>query len=92
MLIVRHKGMQLLLKSQFDRKWMIRRKISGICALHFLRDSYSHFDFAGNEYFGQTSGGYIVNHTNVDPDEGMKKGRATWDALNEFGKFSTVVN
>ena len=54
--------------------------------LHFLQDSYSHRAFAGNETWGQASGGEGVDHTNNDPIKAMEMAVATFGALKEFGK------
>ncbi|MGI9066905.1 MAG: Ig-like domain-containing protein [Pyrinomonadaceae bacterium] len=54
--------------------------------LHFLQDSFSHRDFAGNNTWGQATGGQRVDHTNFDPKKAMDMARATFDALLAFGK------
>jgi RHS repeat-associated protein len=54
--------------------------------LHFLQDSYSHADFAGNTTWGQTSGGNSVDHTSFDPDKAMKMARDSYDKLKRFGE------
>jgi RHS repeat-associated protein len=54
--------------------------------LHFLQDSFTHFDFAGNHTWGQFSAGNTVDHTSFDPKKAMKLARATFEALRAFGR------
>lgn len=54
--------------------------------LHFLQDSFSHRDFAGNDTWGQTTGGQRVDHTNFNPKKAMDMAHATFDALRKFGR------
>lgn len=54
--------------------------------LHFRQDSYSHKDFAGNTVWGQSSRGNSPDHTNDDPQKAMDMARATFDALQSFGR------
>ena len=54
--------------------------------LHFRQDSYSHRDFAGNTTWGQSSRGNSPDHTNNDPQKAMDMARATFDALQSFGR------
>jgi RHS repeat-associated protein len=54
--------------------------------LHFLQDSYSHRDFAGNTGIGHVPGGERVDHTNFDAKKAMAMAHATFDALRAFGR------
>jgi RHS repeat-associated protein len=54
--------------------------------LHFIQDGFSHADYAGNNTWGQATGGQRVDHTNFDPNKAMKMAHATFDALRAFGK------
>jgi RHS repeat-associated protein len=54
--------------------------------LHFVQDSYSHYDFAGNANTGQAKGGYSPDHTNSNPTKAMVMARKSWDFLNLFGR------
>lgn len=53
---------------------------------HFLQDSYSHRDFAGNANTGHAKRGHSPDHTNSDPTKAMEMARSTWDKLNQFGR------
>jgi RHS repeat-associated protein len=53
--------------------------------LHFLQDSFSHYDYAGNVNTGQARDGHSPDHTNVDVGKAMDMALATWDALSRFG-------
>ncbi len=53
---------------------------------HFLQDSYSHYDYAGNPNIGQATGLFAVDHTNNDPVKAMRMARDTWFWLNQFAK------
>jgi hypothetical protein len=55
--------------------------------LHFMQDSYSHWDFAGNLIWGQTSGGNSVHHTNFAPQKAMDMAHNTYDDLRKFGEI-----
>jgi len=55
--------------------------------LHFIQDSYSHRDFAGNTTWGQTSGGKSVDHTNFDPGKALDMAHDTYDKLKRFGEM-----
>jgi RHS repeat-associated protein len=54
--------------------------------LHFLQDSFSHRAFAGNDTWGQATGGEAVDHTNNDAIKAMEMAHSTFGALREFGK------
>jgi RHS repeat-associated protein len=54
--------------------------------LHFLQDSFSHYNYAGNVNTGQAADGYSPDHTNVNPRTAMDMVNATWDALNRYGR------
>jgi hypothetical protein len=54
--------------------------------MHFIQDSYSHWDYAGNINYGQAQDGFSPDHTNVDPPKAKKMAIDTWDSLNEFGR------
>ena len=53
--------------------------------LHFMQDGFSHADYAGNDTWGQATGGQRVDHTNFDPKKAMDMAHATFDALRGFG-------
>lgn len=53
---------------------------------HFLQDSFSHYDFAGNKNIGHGSAQHSADHTNTDPIKAMNMARASWDKLNQFGR------
>lgn len=55
--------------------------------LHFLQDSFSHRQFAGNVTFGQASKGNTVDHTSFDPKNAEDAAKATWDALEQFARL-----
>lgn len=55
--------------------------------LHFLQDSYSHQNYAGNTVIGQAPGGKSVDHTNFDPDRALKMAHDTYDTLRKFGEM-----
>jgi RHS repeat-associated protein len=55
--------------------------------LHFMQDSYSHWDFAGNLIWGQTSGGNSVDHTNFAPGKAMDMAHHTYDDLQKFAEM-----
>jgi len=55
--------------------------------LHFLQDSFSHREFAGNVTIGQVRKGKTVDHTSFDPANAENAARATFDKLKEFGRL-----
>ncbi len=55
--------------------------------LHFVQDSFSHRDFAGNTTWGHVPGGERVDHTNFDPNKAMQAAGKTFDDLKEFGRL-----
>jgi RHS repeat-associated protein len=55
--------------------------------LHFLQDSFSHSEFAGNTTWGQSSRGQSVDHTNFDPGTATQAAGATFNKLKEFGRL-----
>lgn len=55
--------------------------------LHFLQDSYSHSEYAGNTTWGQSSGLNSRDHTSFDPEKAMKMAHATYDALKKFAEM-----
>jgi RHS repeat-associated protein len=55
--------------------------------LHFLQDSYSHHDFAGNTVIGQVPGGERVDHTNFDAKKASDMAHDTYDRLKSFGEM-----
>jgi len=54
--------------------------------LHFIQDSYSHREYAGNTTWGQTRGGESRDHTSFDKDKAMDMARDTYDKLQKFGE------
>jgi RHS repeat-associated protein len=54
--------------------------------LHFLQDSYSHREYAGNTTWGQSSGGESRDHTSFDKNKAMEMAHDTYDKLREFGE------
>lgn len=70
--------------------WRLANRRGGMRArlgtfLHFLQDSFSHYDYAGNVNTGQARDGHSPDHTNVDVGKAMDMALATWDALSRFG-------
>jgi RHS repeat-associated protein len=55
--------------------------------LHFLQDSFSHREYAGNTTWGQSSGINSRDHTSFDPEKAMKMAHDTYDALKKFGEM-----
>jgi RHS repeat-associated protein len=54
--------------------------------LHFIQDSFSHFDYAGNETWGQFTGGNSVDHTHKNVKKAMDMAAITFQALSEYGR------
>jgi RHS repeat-associated protein len=52
--------------------------------LHFLQDTFSHREFAGNVTIGQVRKAKTVDHTSFDPKNAMDAAIATFDKLKEF--------
>lgn len=57
---------------------------------HFLQDGYSHYDYAGNETWGQASGGFAPDYTNTDLPKTRRMIADTWDKLNEYGRRKNI--
>src|SRR5215831_16459594 len=55
--------------------------------LHFLQDSYSHWDFAGYSVWGQTTGGKSVDHTNFAPGKARDMAHSTYDEIRRFAEI-----
>lgn len=53
---------------------------------HFLQDSYSHYDYAGNRRIGHGAGGHSPDHPNTNLEKARKMIAETWFWLNEFGR------
>jgi hypothetical protein len=54
--------------------------------LHFMQDSFSHSAYAGNITWGQTTGGYSVDHTHTNVLKGMQMAVLTFKALNVYAQ------
>ncbi|HBB98516.1 MAG TPA: hypothetical protein DC054_24300, partial [Blastocatellia bacterium] len=54
--------------------------------LHFLQDSYSHAEYAGNTITGQVTGGESRDHTSFDKDKAKEMAHDTFDRLRSFGE------
>jgi RHS repeat-associated protein len=55
--------------------------------LHFIQDSFSHFDFAGNTTWGQFSAGKSVDHTSFNPDWAFEAAEATYYRIEQFARI-----
>ena len=55
--------------------------------LHFIQDSYSHREYAGNTTWGQASGGESRDHTSFDKGKAMDMAHDTYDRLERFGEM-----
>jgi hypothetical protein len=55
--------------------------------LHFLQDSYSHREYAGNTTWGQIKGGESRDHTSFDKDKALDAAHATYDMLTKFAEL-----
>jgi RHS repeat-associated protein len=54
--------------------------------LHFLQDSYSHSEYAGNDTWGQVSGGNSADHTSFEKGKAMDMALDTYNKLARFGE------
>jgi RHS repeat-associated protein len=54
--------------------------------LHFLQDSFSHRDFAGNETYGHLSALHRADHTSANTSRAMDMAHASFDALRALGR------
>ncbi|HUS12636.1 MAG TPA: Ig-like domain-containing protein, partial [Pyrinomonadaceae bacterium] len=54
--------------------------------LHFLQDSFSHENFAGNDTHGHLAALHHVDHTSTDRDKSKAMAHATFGALRDFGR------
>jgi RHS repeat-associated protein len=80
-------------QNDLRRQQLFDQAVAGLGSLsnlgiffHFLQDSYSHYDYAGNRNVGQATGLFAVDHTNTDTVKAMQMARSSWFWLNQFAK------
>ncbi len=54
--------------------------------LHFLQDSFSHRNFAGQDTYGHLKALHRADHASSDPAKSLEMAHATFDALRAFGR------